>query len=137
MLRLTEEQYQAYLRQQAPPRAPVPREAVRLMVPAYRSKTEARFALEVLEPWQRSGPSRAWWYEPLTLILAPGVRYTVDFMTVGGDKDDVTFYEVKGAWIRDRALVKPRLAAALFPHWQFYLAQWAKQAWEYRLLRSM
>jgi hypothetical protein len=107
--------------------------------PPWKSKTEARFARDVLEPWAQTIPHYRWWHEPLTLILAPGVRYTPDFLALGGSvmREQYTFYEVKGAFIRDRALIKPRMAAALWPFWRFVLAQWKEGQWRFREIPSV
>ena len=89
----------------------------------YRSKTEAAYA-EYLVLTQKIEQIDGWRYEPVTLILAPKVRYTPDFLVyIGGF---VHFLEVKGRkgngfWALPVGKVKVRLAAALFPWWNFYV----------------
>lgn len=60
-------------------------------------------------------------YERYTLKLAHDLRYTPDFAVVHRD-GTIIFYEVKGAFIRDRALIKPKMAAEMFNH-RFWIAQ--------------
>jgi hypothetical protein len=100
----------------------------------YKSKTEARFATECLAPWAHEGRIEAWAYEAVTLVVAPGLRYTPDFLGVAGAQ--CTFWEIKGSYIRDRALHKVRMAAVQFPYWHFMVAQWKHQLWHYTLLRA-
>ena len=69
------EPYVAYL---DAPRRPV-------VTPVYRSKTEQRFAEQVLEVQRANGIAQRWWYEALTLWIFPATqrdngRYTPDFV---------------------------------------------------------
>ena len=118
---ITEQQFRQLLDNQA--RAAGRAEARPKRTPgAYRSKTEQAYAgyLEVL---RRAGQVADWRYEPVTLKLAQGVRYTPDFLTLYPD-GSMSFHEVKGRkldsfWSRPVGKVKVRLAAALFPWWRF------------------
>lgn len=96
------------------------------------NKTETRMA-DWLEVRRCSGEIVGWWFEPVSIRLADGLRYRPDFMVCHPDRS-IEYIEVKGAFIRDRALVKPKAAAALFPFWKFTLAQWAKGTWTTRVL---
>lgn len=102
----------------------------------YRSKTERRFALEVLAPWQHAAIIQAWQYEPCKgLWLAERTSYTPDFLTVS-PHGGVTFYEVKGAFIRPQDWLKFKLAAERYSFWPFILAQYAEGVWAYRNAQS-
>jgi hypothetical protein len=82
----------------------------------YRSKTEARWASE----------HRQHWYEPLT-FWTPCGRYTPDFAC------GPILYEVKGGWIRDRALHKVKAALRVVKEFGFdgiWLAQWDGKRWD-------
>lgn len=67
-------------------------------------------------------------WEAYTLRLADNCTYTPDF-SVLSTSGELSFYEVKGPYIFPKALVKPRLAAAMFEH-PIYLAQKKKTGWE-------
>jgi hypothetical protein len=102
---------------------------LRLPRTGYRSKTEERYG-QHLNLIQMAGQIDRWKYEPVSLVLAPGVRYLPDFLTVTADI--VTFWEVKGRknesyWTRPLSKVKIRMAAELFPWWEFRVA-WPKSA---------
>lgn len=81
-------------------------------------------------------------FESVTLLLAPGCRYTPDFMVVN-DITDIEFHEVKcgrrrksgnrGPHMEDDARVKLLTAARLYPEFTFILAwldqgQWLVEA---------
>lgn len=100
----------------------------------YRSKTEARFAQEVLAPQQHAGVITQWLYEPWRLHLAPRTTYTPDFLALVPTGDYVVCYEVKGGWIRDRSTDKLKMAAVKFPWMRFVLAQWKDHEWTYRVI---
>lgn len=85
------------------------------------NKTEAAFAL-----WLREHKPDAQVHEQgLTLRLAAGCRYTVDFVAVefapAGAGRIVTAYEVKGGLFRDDAVVKLKVAASLYRWINFVL----------------
>jgi hypothetical protein len=82
----------------------------------YRSKTERRWAAE----------HRQHWYEPLT-FWTPCGRYTPDFAC------GPNLYEIKGSWIRDRALHKVKAALRVVKEFGFdgvRLAQWDGKRWD-------
>jgi hypothetical protein len=101
--------------------------------PRYRSKTEARYA-DYLTACQYAGTIEAWWYEPLRLWLAPKTTYTPDFLIQYRASTMLTCYEVKGAYIRDRAMDKPKIAARLYPIFRFRVAVWEQGQWHEREL---
>lgn len=83
--------------------------------PGEMNKLEAERAHE-LEAMRTRGEIVGWWFEALTLKLAPDTRYTPDFLVVYPDGRQVV-EEVKGRW-EDDARVKIKLAASRFP-WPF------------------
>jgi hypothetical protein len=91
------------------------------------NKTEKRFEIERLAPAQTAGGIWDYQFEAVTLRLANGCKYTPDFFTYG--PDGVRFYEVKGAYAREDAKVKLKVAASQFKCFEFYLAQWIKGEW--------
>lgn len=60
-------------------------------------------------------------YEKITLKLADDTRYTPDFYVLM-DSGAVQFYECKG-FMEDHARVKIKVAAAMFPEFEFYLVR--------------
>ena len=91
------------------------------------SKTEERYGREVLQ-----GRGR---FEPVSLRLPGGGRYTPDFMTV--DDGVVTFHEVKGSYrlgSQGRAYTAFHEAAAWYPMWRFVWAHWTGKEWERQTL---
>jgi hypothetical protein len=89
--------------------------------------TERRRAIE-LEAKKRDGQIREWRFEQVTLKLAPDCRYTPDFYVIEND-GRVRMEETKGHW-RDDAKVKIRLAARLFPEFEFVALLWSKDHWK-------
>lgn len=86
------------------------------------TKTEERYQREVLR-----GAGR---FEPVSLRLPGGGRYTPDFMTV--DDGVVTFHEVKGSYrlgSQGRAFTAFHDAAAFYPMWRFVWAHWTGREW--------
>lgn len=80
--------------------------------PGVMNKLEQSRADE-LELLRRSGEVIAFWFEQVTLKLADDTRYTPDFMVLYAD-GALVFEETKGFW-EDDALVKIKVAAAMFP----------------------
>lgn len=78
--------------------------------------TERRRAVE-LEAMKRAGAIHDWRFESLTLVLAPGCRYTPDFLVIEHD-GGMRIEETKGFW-RDDARAKIKVAARLFPWFRF------------------
>lgn len=83
------------------------------------NKTEARYAAFL----DQLPAVRYYKYEALKLRIGHDCWYTPDFMVVLSD-GTVEMHEVKGPYIRDKALTKPKAAATLFPMWRWRLAQW-------------
>lgn len=69
-----------------------------------------------LEAERMAGRIQWWAFQPFTLRIADGCRYTPDFATWDGRA--LKFWEVKGFW-RDDARVKIKVAAAQFPFLEF------------------
>jgi hypothetical protein len=99
----------------------------------YRSKTEARYA-DVLRWRQAEQQISAWWYEPFSLRLGANCHYRPDFLVALHGTSRLALVEVKGAWIRDRAMDKPRAAATRYPCFVFVLAQWDRHRWTENLI---
>ena len=90
------------------------------------NQTERLFA-EGLEYQKRVGQIRRYWFESIRLRLADRTTYTPDFMV---ERDgSLIIYEVKGFW-RDDARVKIKVAAEMYPCFQFYAVQKTKEGWK-------
>jgi hypothetical protein len=90
------------------------------------NQTEKLYS-EILNTRKASGEIDAWWYEGVTLKLAGDCRYTPDFFILLSNGEG-EFHETKGAYIRDDAKVKLKVAAAQFP-FRFYLCQFKNREW--------
>lgn len=90
-------------------------------VPGTMNGSERRYAETVLTPRQAKGEIDGWFFEAVTLKLAPDTRYTPDFMVVL-DNGEVEFHEVKGGFMEDHSHVKIKVAAEKFP-FRFWLAK--------------
>jgi len=90
------------------------------------NKTEARYVTEVLDPQKYTKEILDWMYEPFNIRLADKTFYRVDFLVI---TSVVEFHEVKGAFIRDDAIVKWKVAAEQFPWFKWVLAQY-KRGWQ-------
>ena len=86
------------------------------------NKTEARWR-DVLV----SRKYRPVWEQAIRLKLAERLHYTPDFASILCGV--LTFWEVKGAFERDDAIVKLKSAAKLFPDFNFIKAQWKNGKW--------
>ena len=84
----------------------------------YRSNLERRYA-EILEGRKIVGEIRMWLYEPASLQIGGGARYTPDFLVFNLD-GSVEFHEVKGFW-REAAKVRLRVAIEKFPMFGFFV----------------
>lgn len=106
-------------------------------IPRYRSQTEARYAA-VLEEEKRTGLILDYWYEPIKgLYLAPKTTYTPDFLVQVWQSPDhrtLVFHEVKGPFIREKDLIKAKVAARLYPCFRFLLVQWTGDEWTWQLI---
>lgn len=68
-------------------------------------------------------------FEPLTLLLPSGTKYTPDIMTIS-HVGAVVFYEVKGPHIHNPAsLLRFKEARRAFPFWRFVFAQKLASGW--------
>ncbi len=86
------------------------------------NKTEARYAL-TLEQEKQSGSILSYWFEAITLRLAPRTSLTPDFMVMKNN-GEIEFREVKGFWTDD-AKAKTKIAADKFP-FRFLIVKAAK-----------
>lgn len=92
-----------------------------------RAITMNKTEREYFEQLKLSFPNCDVRWEAYTLRLANRATYTPDFAVISCS-GEIDFYEVKGAYIYPKALVKLRIAAEMFPH-RFYLAQKKKHNW--------
>jgi|GEM_PF-6767980 len=102
----------------------VRRPAIRLPRLRKANGTELKFEAYAQECW------KPWWiqYEPLTLRLPSGTRYTPDYCACIGT--EFYCFEVKGAHIHNAASLRAfKEARAAFPHWRFVFAQWKGGEW--------
>jgi hypothetical protein len=100
----------------------------------YRSKTEYLYS-RILDTWQTQGQLVRWRYEAVRLALAPHTTLTVDFcLTMPPESEDSRqqLHEVKPAWYREDGWIKLKQAAALWPEYRFFLAQYTKQQWHWK-----
>ena len=117
------------------PSAPPPPTASRLLPEAKRCDPARDFPKrpeDALNKTERAflGRLRAGVYGPMdwigiqcvTLKLGDDTRYTPDFATLSKD-GGFRFWEVKGGYVREDALVKLKTAAHEFPWWPFVMAQ--------------
>jgi hypothetical protein len=87
-----------------------------VMLPSRMNRLETAYAMRL--ELERLGGVWQWWaFEPITLRLAQGARYTPDFglLDPGGH---IVFHETKGHW-REAALVRIKVAAELYPFFRF------------------
>jgi hypothetical protein len=104
--------------------APGDKPAIRLPAARVPNKTEARFEWYARARWRPSWME----YEPLTLRLPSGTRYTPDYCA----RIATGFYvfEVKGPHIHSEASLRSfKEARAAFPMWRFVFAQWKGGEW--------
>lgn len=97
------------------------------------NKTEARFYEWLKEHYLDAELAKAVYYERVKLRVGDNSFYTPDFCVID-NCGELTLYEVKGAYIRDKALAKPKAAAMLYPHFKFILAQWLDGHWKFKEL---
>lgn len=100
----------------------------------YRSRTEQRYAQDVLAVWAHDGAIVRWRYEAVRLQLAPQTTLTPDFLLTLPD-GRMQFHEVKG-FAREDAMVKLKIAARLWPEYLFYLVRWHRGSWLRTLIPS-
>jgi len=131
-MRITEEEFQRLqagkiVADDAPPRKktgkfgnpkltmrPRPRHA-----PGKMNKSEEKYS-SYLDARKRMGEIIRWVFEPFKLRLADNTFYSPDFMVVTAEQIEI--HEYKGHW-EDDARVKIKVAAELFPEFQFIAAR--------------
>ena len=102
----------------------------------FRSETERRYGA-LLTTWQQQGIIQQWWYEPCKgLWLAPRTSYTPDFLVWRVQEGLLEFHEVIGVFVREKDLLKVKLAAVQYPVFRFLLARWKDGAWHWREVPS-
>lgn len=84
------------------------------------NKTETRYAQD-LEYQKLAGEIRWYRFDCISLRLANRTHYKPDFLVQMADKS-LQVHEVKGRW-RDDARVKIKVAASMYPIYQFIAAQ--------------
>ncbi len=99
---------------------------IRRHTPGTMNRMEEAFA-EQLKLRKQSGEIQDYQFEAVKLRLAKSTFYTCDFIVLG---DHITFYEVKG-FKEDDAMVKIKVAAQLFPWFEFILVTRDRQGWKY------
>jgi hypothetical protein len=95
--------------------------------PRAMNKTERRFA-DMLDARKRSGEILHWVYEGIRLKWGGSMHYTGDFVVFNGN-DCPTIYEVKGAHIRDRDIVRFKGARNEWPQFPMEMWQWKEGKW--------
>ena len=87
------------------------------------NKLESRWSQE-LENERRAGDILCWRYNAMRLELATGAWFKCDFwVTLADGKGTIRMDEVKGFW-REAARVRIKVAARLYPEFQFRAVQW-------------
>jgi hypothetical protein len=84
------------------------------------NQTEREYGLQILAA-VAAGDVVWWAYEPFTMAIGAGARYTPDF-GIQSKSGEVYFVEVKGPFVREASLVRIRAAATQYP-FRFLLAQ--------------
>lgn len=90
------------------------------------NKTESAFT-RLLDAMKSRGDIDRYDREGITLRWDDGMTYTPDFSCYNGSQ--ITFIEVKGAFIEGDALVKFRSARAHWAMFKFEMWQYAKREW--------
>lgn len=96
----------------------------------FRSKTELLYS-QVLDLQRLEGSIKRWAYEEIGFKLAPKMHYWPDFAIWLPD-GTLMFDEVKGSFIRDKAMNKPKSAAVRYPEHRFRLVQKLKSSWRFQ-----
>jgi hypothetical protein len=91
------------------------------------NKTELAYSLE-LEARKQAGEIRWYSFEAMNLRLTGRTYYRPDFLVVtqqmdatGAWREAFQFHEIKGYAAKDDALVKFKVAAELFPFFEFFM----------------
>ncbi|SRR5713101_2891228 len=95
----------------------------------YRSKLEARYADQLI--WRvSSGEVKQWWYEGIKFRLGATCFFCPDFL-VEDQHNNLSIHEVKG-FIREDALIKLKVAATLYPCFQFIMVRFKNGQWFFK-----
>lgn len=105
------------------------------------NKAETFYSYE-LERQRQHGEIRTWKFEAIRFILAERTTYTPDFL-VWMKNGDICLHEVKAVWRstgkshwEDDARAKIKIAAELFPEFQFYGVWWDGGQFNYEYFGS-
>ena len=90
------------------------------------NKLEGQYELS-LRIMEQANEIQSFMFEPLKLKLADKTYYTPDFMVVA-NTNIIELHEVKGFW-EDDARVKIKVAAKMFPQFQFKAFSRKKGMW--------
>lgn len=137
---LTAEQYRTLMGQ---PVRTHSNSTVRVDTKCRMNKTETRYALH-LEAFRAAGEVVWYAFEPMKFRLADNTHWTPDFGVQFANRSAcgysvpsfLTFVDVKGTrkngkpLVEDDAQVKIKVAAKLFPMFQFIQAWWLNGRWE-------
>lgn len=126
-MRLTESEFKQ-IQALRKAKAPQPKQIVKQKVRGEMNKTEQRFEQDYLKPLTHIGTFKDYEYESVKLKLGNGTYYTPDFCA-WHPNGSVTFFEVKGAYIRDKGAMTIKIAASKYPLFKFVLAQYSKGQW--------
>ena len=103
-----------------------PKAQIRIPRQPQPNKTEAAW----MEQARRIHPGAIIRYEPFTLRLPSGTRYTPDVVAIAPDGSVLAIYEVKGPHIHNaRSIHALKEAKAAFPFWTFHFSQLTKDGW--------
>jgi hypothetical protein len=112
-----------------PPAVTDVRPQIRLPKLAQPNKTEAAWMEQLRRRYHPAITTIQ--YEPVTLRLPSGTRYTPDFMVHQSTTNMVEFWEVKGPHIHNPGSIRAfKEARAAFPFWSFKFAQKSKDGWK-------
>ena len=96
-------------------------------VPGTMNKLEQKWA-DHLSSLKRSGEIEGWRYEAIKFKLADNTFYNPDFVvTYPGH---IEIHETKG-FRREDAMVKIKVAAALYHEFRFLLIEWKDKQWKF------
>jgi len=95
------------------------------------NRLEKKYALEVLDPAMERGFVAGYWYEKVRFELAKLTYYTPDFKVYFRD-GTVEYHEVKGRWL-DKARVKIKIAASMWPIYRWIGVMWKGKQWVYEV----
>jgi hypothetical protein len=102
--------------------------SVKLRKKRTMNQTEARFAA-ILDARKTTGEVISWRYEGIRLKWGGDMHYTGDFIAFLTCSAKPTIYEVKGAHIYDRDLVRFKGCRAEWPEFAFEMWQWKNKTW--------